>query len=44
MIVIALRNGIDLQLLRDVDTRWSSVLLMIECALELKEVSYYYVQ
>jgi hypothetical protein len=41
-IVIALRNGVDLQLLRDVDTRWSSVLLMIERALELRHVSYFF--
>jgi len=31
--------GKDLQLLRDIDTRWSSALLMIECALILEEVS-----
>ena len=31
--------GKDLQLLRDVDTRWSSALLMIERALILEEVS-----
>jgi hypothetical protein len=28
----------DLQLLRDVDTRWSSTLLMIERAILLREV------
>jgi hypothetical protein len=33
--------GKDLQLLRDVDTRWSSALLMIERALILEEVSLY---
>jgi hypothetical protein len=38
IIVMALRDGVNLQLLRDVDTRWSSVLLMIERALELREV------
>jgi hypothetical protein len=38
IIVMALRDSVDLQLLRDVDTRWSSVLLMIEQALELREV------
>ena len=32
-------TGKDLQLLRDVDTRWSSALLMIERALILEEVS-----
>ena len=31
--------GKDLQLLRDVDTRWSSALLMIERALILEEVT-----
>ena len=31
--------GKDLQLLRDVDTQWSSALLMIEHALILEEVS-----
>lgn len=31
----------DLQLLRDVDTRWSSMLLMIERALILREVALY---
>ena len=33
--------GKDLQLLRDVDTQWSSALLMIECALILEGVSFY---
>ena len=32
--------GKDLQLLRDVDTRWSSAMLMIECALVLEEVGF----
>ena len=31
----------DYQLLRDVDTRWSSTLLMIDCALLLQCVSDY---
>jgi len=33
--------GKDLQLLQDVDTRWSSALLMIERALILEGVSFY---
>jgi hypothetical protein len=32
--------GKDLQLLRDVDTRWSSALLMIERALVLEDISF----
>ena len=31
----------DYQLLHDVDTRWSSTLLMIDCALLLRHVSDY---